>query len=69
VLQVSIHDAKESGSFENSCSLILGLWKTSRVEMRCRVLKNSRGLSGHTVGIKIRDGTYILDPADEEVPA
>ena len=40
--EVSLHDAKESGSFENSCSLILGLWKTSRAEMRCRVLKNSR---------------------------
>jgi hypothetical protein len=62
VREVSLHDAKESGSFENSCSLVLGLWKTSKTTMRCRVLKNSRGLSGNTVEISIRGGTYILDP-------
>ena len=31
--------------------------------MRCRVLKNSRGLSGSTVEMTIRGGTYIIDPA------
>jgi hypothetical protein len=66
VREVSLHDAKESGSFENSCSLVLGLWKTGRVDMRCRVIKNSRGLSGQTVGIKIRGGTYILYPCGQE---
>ena len=40
VREVSLHDAKESGSFENSCSLVLGLWKTGLVDMRCRVIKN-----------------------------
>jgi len=62
VREVNLHDAKESGSFENSCSLVLGLWKTSRTGMRCRVLKNSRGLSGNTVEMTIRGGTYIIDP-------
>ena len=63
VREVSLHDAKESGSFENSCSLVLGLWKTSKTTMRCRVLKSSRGLSGNTVEMTIRGGTYIIDPA------
>jgi hypothetical protein len=64
VREVTLHDAKESGSFENSCSLLLGLWKTSRTTMRCRVLKNSRGLSGNTVEMAIRGGTYIIDPGE-----
>jgi hypothetical protein len=38
--EVTLHDAKDSGSFENSCSLILGQWKTSQTAMRCRVLKD-----------------------------
>jgi hypothetical protein len=61
--EIGLHDAKESGSFENSCSLILGLWKTRRTTMRCRVLKNSRGLNGNTVEMTIRGGTYIIDRA------
>jgi hypothetical protein len=61
--EVSIHDAKESGSFENSCSLVLGQWKTSKTTLRCKVLKNSRGTSGQIADMEIRGGTYILDPA------
>lgn len=61
--EVSIHDAKESGSFENSCSLLLGQWKTGRTTLRCKVLKNSRGTSGQAADMDIRGGTYILDPA------
>ena len=38
--EVTLHNAKDSGSFENSCSLILGQWKTSQTAMRCRVLKD-----------------------------
>ena len=61
--EVSLCDAKESGSFENSCSVVLGLWKTSKTDMKCRVLKNTKGLAGNTVAMKIRDGTFIIEPA------
>ena len=61
--EVTLHDAKDSGSFENSCSLILGQWKTSKTTMRCRVLKDSRGVSGKTIDMEVRGGTYIIDPA------
>jgi hypothetical protein len=47
--EVSLCDAKESGSFENSCSVVLGMWKTSKTDMKCRVLKNTKGLAGNTV--------------------
>jgi KaiC/GvpD/RAD55 family RecA-like ATPase len=63
IREVRLHDAKESGSFENSCSVVLGVWKTAKAEMRCRVLKNTKGLFGNTVAMKIWGGTYIIDPA------
>ena len=62
VREVTLHDAKDSGSFENSCSVIIGQWKTSKTTMRCCVLKDSRGLAGQTVDMDIREGTYIIDP-------
>jgi hypothetical protein len=61
--EVGLFDAKESGSFENSCNLVLGIWKTARTEMRCRVLKNSKGYSGKEVSMRIVDNTYIIEPA------
>ena len=42
--EVDLYDAKESGSFENSCGLVLGVWKTAKTELNCRVLKNTRGV-------------------------
>jgi replicative DNA helicase len=64
VREITIHDAKETGSFENSCSLLLGLWKINRAQMRCRVLKNSRGLSGNTVTMDIQGGSCVISPAE-----
>jgi hypothetical protein len=61
--EVSLHDAKESGAFENSCSLVLGVRKTSQTEMSCRVLKNSRGLAGNKVAMRIVGGSYRIVPA------
>ena len=63
IREVSLYDGKESGSLENSCSVLLGMWKTSTTEMKCRVLKNTKGLAGNTVAMKIRDGTFIIEPA------
>ena len=63
IREVSLYDGKESGSLENSCSVLLGMWKTSTTEMKCRVLKNTKGLAGNTVAMKIRGGTFIIEPA------
>jgi hypothetical protein len=59
---VSLYDGKESGSLENSCRVLLGMWKTSKTEMLCRVLKNTKGLAGNTVAMRIRGGTFIIEP-------
>jgi hypothetical protein len=60
--EVSLYDAKESGSFENSCGLVLGVWKTSKTELACKVLKNTRGYAGKEVAMRLRDNTYIIEP-------
>ena len=62
IRQVSLCDAKDSGSFENSCTVVLGQWKNTKTDMECRVLKNTRGHAGNTVAMKIRGGTYIIEP-------
>ena len=51
---VSLSDGKESGSIENSSSLVLGAWRTAedRQTMIVRVLKNSKGVSGQKVECK-----------------
>jgi hypothetical protein len=41
--EVGLYDGKESGSLENSCGVLLGIWKTSQIEMNCKVLKNTKG--------------------------
>jgi hypothetical protein len=67
IREVNLNDAKESGSFENSCSVVLGMWKTSPTEMKCRVLKNTKGLAGNTVAMKIRGGTFIIEPSGASI--
>lgn len=42
-VEVTLHDAKDSGSIENSCGLLLGLWKTDYNSLKVRVLKNTKG--------------------------
>jgi DnaB-like helicase C terminal domain/CHC2 zinc finger len=61
-VEIELHDAKGSGSFENSCSLVLGFWRGDEEEMNCRVLKNSRGTAGKLITMKIRGNSYIIEP-------
>jgi replicative DNA helicase len=59
--EVGLYDAKEGGSFENSCGLVLGVWKTSPTEMVCHVLKNTRGYAGKEAPMQLRGNTYIIE--------
>jgi len=47
-IEVGLHDGKESGSLENSASLVLGAWRNPEnpSEMHLRVLKCNKGGSG-----------------------
>jgi len=61
VYEPNLEDAKESGSIENSCGLVLGVWKDSRETMKVRVLKNTRGVAGKTVGMSIDTGLCLRE--------
>lgn len=44
-----LHDAKDSGSIENSAGLVLGAWRPDHATMLIKVLKNTKGKSGTVV--------------------
>lgn len=48
-LKPKLHDAKDSGSIENSSGLVLGAWRPDRGTMMINVLKNSKGQSGFEI--------------------
>lgn len=48
--EVSLHDAKDSGSIENSAGLVLGAWRTDDGStMKIKVLKNTKGRAGRVI--------------------
>jgi hypothetical protein len=50
-VEVTLMDAKESGSWENSAGLVLGVWRNPDNDrlMYLRILKNTKGTAGRTV--------------------
>lgn len=46
--EVSLHDAKDSGSVENSAGLVLGAWREGEKgeTLKIKILKNTKGRSG-----------------------
>lgn len=52
--EVTLYDAKDSGSIENSCGLMIGAWKNAenRELMHLKVLKNTKGTPGLEVVCK-----------------
>lgn len=48
-LKPKLHDAKDSGSIENSSGLVLGAWRPDHSTMMINVLKNSKGKSGFEI--------------------
>ncbi len=45
-LEPGLHDAKDSGSIENSAGLVLGAWRPDADTLMLKVLKNTKGRSG-----------------------
>lgn len=48
-IEPSLHSAKESGSLENSAGLVLGCWRPAKDQLHIKILKNTKGPSGHTI--------------------
>lgn len=57
--ELGLHDAKDSGAIENSSGLVIGVWKTDPSTMKLKVLKNTKGNSGHIITANV-DGEKML---------
>ncbi len=45
-LEPRLHDAKDSGSIENSAGLVIGAWRPDHRTLMLKILKNTKGKSG-----------------------
>lgn len=72
--EVSLFDAKDSGSIENSSGLVLGVWRHPEVKeiMRIKVLKNTKGQSGIEIdceffgeSMQIREKSRLLHEPEQ----
>lgn len=65
--EVSLTDAKESGSIENSSGLVIGAWRDGNDPGRLwlRILKNTKGKAGRTLPCRIHESLLITQEADE----
>lgn len=65
--EISLHDAKDSGSIENSSGLVLGCWRIEREKLCIKILKNTKGISGKIIHCKF-DGEHMRITEDKELP-
>lgn len=59
-LEPGLHDAKDSGSIENSAGLVLGAWRPDHDTLMIKVLKNTKGRSGVKVECNFSGETMQL---------
>ena len=68
--EIGLHDAKESGSIENSSGLVLGIWRDDEKKdvLIMKILKNTKGESGKIIRCRIDTSCMNiveLSPIDE----
>lgn len=59
--EIFLHDAKDSGSIENSSGLVLGAWRDSedKTTLWLKILKNTKGMAGDTIECNF-DGAHMV---------
>ena len=69
--EIFLHDAKDSGSIENSSGLLLGLWRdtSDRSGMYCKILKNTKGTAGTIIHCEYDGARMQIRPYIGEVGA
>ena len=65
----TLHDAKDSGSIENSSSLVLGAWRPSKPEMNIKILKNTKGYANDVVECNFDGAKMLITERFEEISA
>lgn len=61
-IEVTLHDAKESGSLENSSGLVLGVWRDAddKTLLHLKVLKNTKGTGGLHIQCNFNGETMVI---------
>lgn len=61
--EITLQDAKGSGSIENSSGLVLGAWRDQddKFLLHIKVLKNTKGISGKIVTCRISEGSMLIE--------
>lgn len=58
--EVGLHDAKDSGSLENSAGLVLGVWRGAGGRLNIKILKNTRGRIGRVLECDFNGSTMQI---------
>jgi len=70
--QPTLHSAKESGSIEASCGLLIGAWRGGDGSLKLRVLKSTKGGAGLTVECNFNGAKMMITErsqfSDSDVP-
>lgn len=71
-IEVGLYDGKDSGSIENSASLVLGVWRPEFDKLVVKILKNTKGRSGGVVNCEFHGREMRIKEApavsDADVP-
>lgn len=69
--EIFLHDAKDSGSIENSSGLMLGCWREDGL-LKIKILKNTKGRSGAIIDCRFNGASMRITQAppihQEDVP-
>jgi len=66
--EIGLHDAKDSGSIENSSALVLGAWRPTRELLRIKVLKQTKGMAGDTIDCEYIGAHSIIKEWKGDLP-
>lgn len=59
--EIFLHDAKDSGSIENSSGLVIGAWRSEeKNKMWLKVMKNTKGYSGKKILCQIAEDSLLI---------
>lgn len=66
--EIFLHDAKDSGSIENSSGLVLGAWRDDKnsQKLKIKVLKNTKGCSGGIIDCNFNGETMRITELAKE---
>jgi 5S rRNA maturation endonuclease (ribonuclease M5) len=68
--EIFLHDAKDSGSIENSAGLVVGAWRDSddKTTLWLRILKNTKGAAGDQIECNFDGASMVITEKAKRTP-